>query len=142
MERKLLAAAFVFFLPLAAAAQVPVPGVTGTMPAGGGLYDGVEAIAIKTADGIEHVVHGKKDPSATNGLHAIQGVISRVDLKKKEIDLRLPDGAVQSMAISNSVAKARAKELPADVENKTTVVAYYDEDGNGRQTAHYIERVK
>jgi hypothetical protein len=144
MERKLLAAAFALLMPIAASAQVPVAGVTGTMPTGAGLYDGGEAIAIKTVDGIEHLVHGKKDSSVrdANGLHALQAVVSKVDLKKKEIELRLPDASVQTMTLSKSAVAARGKELTADAENGTSVIVYYDEDGNGHQVAHYFERVK
>jgi hypothetical protein len=66
MRSTFLFALILLILPLTASAQVPISGVTGTTALQGNvdsLYDGASKIVVKTADGIQHLLHITKGTS-------------------------------------------------------------------------------
>src|SRR4051794_9641051 len=70
-----VAAAFVAVnASTAAAQQVPIHGLTGTIALQGNvekLYDGVNTVVVKAIDGTEHVVHVTKDTKVHGGAEAL-----------------------------------------------------------------------
>jgi hypothetical protein len=77
MKLILLFGAVLLSLPPTASAQVPISGVTGTMQMQGNVdqvYDGASKVIVKTADGIEHLLHITKGTSVHGGDSELRGL--------------------------------------------------------------------
>ena len=77
MKPILFFAAVLLSLASIASAQVPIAGVTGTMQMQGNVdqvYDGAGKLVVKTADGIEHLLHINKGTSVHGGDAVLRGL--------------------------------------------------------------------
>jgi hypothetical protein len=164
-----------------AAQAPPIPGVTGTLALEGTVdktYAGANAIAVKAANGVEHlfhltkrtVVHGASqaeasfngvtvgsrvvvhyaidggektavevDHIAADGLHAMTGVVTRIDRPAKQLSIRLADGSNETLQLSERAATHVGKDIDRGAA-ESTVVVYYAEEAGGK-VAHYFRRV-
>jgi hypothetical protein len=77
MKVILFLTAVLLSLPPTASAQVPISGVTGTMQLQGNVdkvYDGAGKVVVKTADGIEHLLHINKGTAVHGGDSELRGL--------------------------------------------------------------------
>jgi hypothetical protein len=161
----------------------PINGVIGTIALEGTVdktYQGINTIAVKTADGVRHVLHlttrmvvhggnaasegaldGLEDGSrvvvhytaegdtmtahevdrlAQDGLKSVNGVIAKVDRRAKTISIRLADGSLQTLRLTERAASDVGKDLDGAAASASKVVVYYTDDA-GHRTAHYFKRV-
>jgi hypothetical protein len=177
------AAALIASMSVAAQSPPPIHGVTGTLALEGTInkvYSGVNTIAVRTIDGVEHVFHYTKKllshgPKGTNesplegfkegswvvvhyttngdtqtadeidsvgdeGLKTTEGVVTRVDKKRQQITVRLPDGKIETFRLTDRAAADSGNDLRIGEEDGTRVLVYY-KDEKGGKVAHYFKKV-
>jgi hypothetical protein len=160
----------------------PINGVIGTIALDGTVdktYQGINTIAVKTEDGVRHllhfttrtVVHGSKaaghalddvehgarvivhysaegnyatahelDRVGEGGLKAVNGVVAKMDRRRREMSIRLADGSLETFRLTDRAASDVGKDIDSAAAGTARVVVYYTEDGD-RWTAHYFKRV-
>jgi hypothetical protein len=103
-----------------------------------GLHDGSRVVVHYTEEG-DGEIADEVDRIATDGLHAIEGVITNVDRRAKTISIRLADGTSQTLHLTERAASDVGKDVDAATLGTVTAVIYYD-DQAGRRVAHYFKR--
>jgi hypothetical protein len=116
--------------------------VHGGRAAGGDPLAGIE-------EGSRVVVHYKVerdnktayeiDRIGENGLKTIEGVVVRVDRQAKTMSIRLADGRLQTLGLTERAASDVGKDIDRAAGTAKVVVYFTDEEG--RRVAHYFKRV-
>jgi hypothetical protein len=78
------------------------------------------------------------DQLGPNGLKTTEGTVTKVDRKAKTIAIRLQNGSVDTLRLTDRAAVDVGKDV--DAGKPTKVVIYY-EDGAGSRMAHFFEKV-
>jgi hypothetical protein len=74
------------------------------------------------------------------GLKTIEGVVTRVDRAGRKISIRLADGSMQTLRLTDRAAKDVGKDVDRAAADTTRVVVYYADEA-GQRVAHYFKRV-
>ena len=74
------------------------------------------------------------------GLKTIEGVVTRVDRAGRKISIRLADGSMQTLRLTDRAATDVGKDVDRAATDTTRVVVYYA-DESGQRVAHYFKRV-
>jgi hypothetical protein len=77
------------------------------------------------------------DRVGEGGLPAVEGTVTYVDRRAKRLTVRLADGTVITLRLTDRAAQNAGK----DVDNGSQVIVYYADDG-GEWVAHYFKKVK
>jgi len=158
-------------LAVAQRAGVPIHGVTGTLALPGNvdkIYDGLNTLIVKAADGTDHVIHVTKD-THVHGAEALSNVqrgtpvvvhytVKNNEPSVDEIDCLGPEGLPSTEGTVTAVDRVRKTitvkysggEIErlrlthhAAIENGTIkgnrVVVYYTNEA-GQKVAHYFKR--
>jgi hypothetical protein len=75
-----------------------------------------------------------------NGLKTMEGVVTRVDRAERKITIRLADGSIQTLRLSDRAATDAGKDVDRAAADTTKVVVYYSDEA-GERVAHYFKRV-
>ncbi len=185
-----IAAAVLFFglflalTSVAAARQVPISGVTGTIATEGTIVQGsaaVGTVVVKTKDGVQHVFHLAKDllvhGGKTNGMDALrglhkgtpvvvhytvdgaiesaheidqidqeglkvtEGVVTKIDRKRREVTVRFDDGKTEKFGLTERAAEDAGKDIGQPGGSPTRITLYYT-DEKGEKVAHFFKKTR
>jgi hypothetical protein len=104
-----------------------------------GLEDGSRVVVHYTADGEAKTAH-EVDRIAKDGLKTMNGVVTQVDRDAKTISIRLADGSVQILRLTERAASDVSKDIDGAAAGTAKVVVYYTDEA-GHRVAHYFKRV-
>jgi hypothetical protein len=79
------------------------------------------------------------DRIGEDGLCEMEGVVTRVDRRAKQLSIRVADGTHETLQLSERAAKHVGEDIDRATDD-ATVVVYYSEEG-GAKVAHYFRRV-
>lgn len=120
-------------------ANVLVHGSKGTGPdALAGLRPGTTVVVhYRTINGADQSAE-EIDAVEAQGLKIAEGVVTRLDLPRREIVLRFNDGTTDTLRLTERAAGEADDSIKSD--GTTTVTVYYT-DERGYRLAHYFRRM-
>ena len=104
-----------------------------------GLDKGSRVVVHYTLEG-DNKTATEVDRIAEDGLHALEGVVTKVDRRGTTISIRLADGSRQTLRLTERAASDVGKDIDDAAVGTATVVVYFTDDG-GQRVAHYFKRV-
>jgi hypothetical protein len=74
------------------------------------------------------------------GLKTMEGVVTRVDRAGRVMSIRLADGSMQTLRLTDRAATDVGHDVDATGVDATHVVVYYADDA-GQQVAHFFKKI-
>ncbi len=112
----------------------------------GGKGGGVDALQGLT-EGSTVVVHSRNvagenqaqeiDIVGDGGLKVTEGIVTNINREKKEITVRLDNGRIEKLRLTDRAAADVGKDLDKGLKDSTRVVVYYSDEA-GNKVAHYF----
>lgn len=114
----------------------------------GGKKPGVDALE-GLREGTTVVIHeGSGGPQASaaeidllgdDGLKIAEGIVTRIDRRKKEITIRYNNGKTETLQMTPRAADESAADIVEANGEASRIVVYYSDEA-GRKTAHYFKK--
>lgn len=104
-----------------------------------GLKAGSTVVVHYTADAGEQTAH-EIDRVGDEGLKTMEGMVTHVDRGARTISIRLPDGSMQTLRLTDRAAADVGKDVERGAADSTRVVVYYADEA-GHRVAHYFKRI-
>lgn len=104
-----------------------------------GLDKGSRVVVHYTVEGDTRTAT-EVDRIAEDGLHALEGVVTKVDRRATTISIRLADGSRETLRLTERAASDVGKDIDDAAVGTATVVVYFTGD-EGQRVAHYFKRV-
>lgn len=101
------------------------------------LKPGSTVVVHYTADKTGETVH-EVDKVGAEGLRTAEGIVTRIDRKKKEITIRYDNGKTEQLILTDRAAVDAGQGVANAPEGATRVVVYYSDEA-GRKVAHYFK---
>jgi hypothetical protein len=138
-------------------AQTPPPigGVTGTLALEGtvknllvhgskdttleGLHEGSQVVVHYAMDGPQEAAL-EVDSLGDQGLKTSEGVVTRIDRRRKQIAIKYPDGKVETLRLTDRAALDAGNEIGPVADGTTRVIVYYSGEG-GQKVAHFFKTI-
>ena len=102
-----------------------------------GLRAGSTVVVHYTAAGSEASAH-EIDRVGDDGLKISEGVVTRIDRKKKEIAIRFDNGKTETFLLTDRAAVDVGKDVDKAVTGATRIVVYYSDEA-GHKVAHFFK---
>jgi hypothetical protein len=94
-----------------------------------------------------HYRAGARDETAlevdrldAEGLKTMEGVVTRVERAKRKISIRLGDGSIQTLVLTERAATDVGKDVDQAAGDTMRVIVYYADEA-GLRVAHYFKRI-
>ena len=104
-----------------------------------GLAEGRRVVVHYGAEGGEKTAV-EVDRIGEDGLKAMEGVVTRVDREGQTLSIRLADGSIESLQLSERAAIDVGKDVDQTAASGASVIVYYADEA-GHRTAHYFKKV-
>ena len=101
-----------------------------------GLREGATVVVHYASEGVEPTAV-EIDRIDTEGLEATEGVVTRVDRRRKLITLKYDNGRLETFRLTDRAAAERGEGDSIDGDGK--VIIYYSSE-NGHKVAHFLRR--
>ena len=102
-----------------------------------GLRPGTSVVVHYRIDGAEESVE-EVDSLADEGLKSADGVVTRLDRRRREMVLKLGDGTTSTLRLTDRAASEAAGDITGD--GHTRVIVYYT-DESGYRLVHYFRKM-
>jgi hypothetical protein len=96
---------------------------------------------------VVHYMAGAREETAlevdrldAEGLKTMEGVVTRVDRAKRKISIRLGDGSIQTLVLTERAATDVGKDVDQAAGDTMRVIVYYADEA-GLRVAHYFKRI-
>jgi hypothetical protein len=103
-----------------------------------GVKEGSTVVVHYTKEGVNESAQ-EIDRLGEEGLKETEGVVTRVDRRRKEITLKLANGTTETLELTERAAADAGKEI-GDIEQTSTKVVVYYSDEAGHKVAHYFRK--
>jgi hypothetical protein len=100
-----------------------------------GLREGSTVVVHYTTDGNEQAAR-EVDVVGGEGLGVTEGIVTRIDRRRKQITVRYDNGTVETFLLTEHAAA----ETPNDVDRPGTRVVIYYSDQAGHRVAHFFRK--
>jgi hypothetical protein len=104
-----------------------------------GLKVGTKVVVHYTADAREQTAL-EVDRLDAEGLKTMEGVVTRIDRAARKISIRLGDGSIQRLVLTERAAMDVGKDVDQAARDTMRVIVYYA-DESGQRMAHYFKRI-
>ena len=104
-----------------------------------GLEQGTTVVVHYTVNGAEETAQ-EIDRVGDQGLKKTEGVIARVDRRRKQITVRFDDGDTETLQLTDRAAAEAETDLSTAPKDGARVVVYYSDEA-GRKVAHYFKKI-
>ncbi len=81
------------------------------------------------------------DRIGENGLKVSEGIVTRIDRKRKEIVVRFPTGTEETLQLTDRAAQKIGKDIDSAAGGSTRVAVYYTDEA-GHKVVHFFKKVK
>jgi len=103
-----------------------------------GLHEGSQVVVHYAMAGVNEAAL-EVDSLEDHGLKTSEGVVTRVDRRRKQIAIKYPDGRVETLRLTDRAA-VDADDVGAVADGTTRAIVYYS--GEGREkVAHFFKTV-
>jgi hypothetical protein len=102
-----------------------------------GLREGTTVVVHYTVSGNE-LSATEIDTIGDEGLKITEGVVERIDRRRKEITIRFDNGKTETLRLTDRAAAEGGKDLDRNEAQKVRV--YYADEG-GQRVAHYFKKI-
>jgi hypothetical protein len=75
-----------------------------------------------------------------HGLRVMEGVVTRVDREGKKLSIRLANGSIETLRLSERAAGNVDKNVDRAVDDSARVIVYYTDEA-GNRVVHYFKRI-
>jgi hypothetical protein len=96
---------------------------------------------------VVHYMAGAREETAlevdrldAEGLKTMEGVVTRVDRGKRKISIRLGDGSIQTLVLTERAATDVGRDVDQAAGDAMRVIVYYADEA-GQRVAHYFKRI-
>lgn len=103
-----------------------------------GLRPGSSVVVHYTVEGANESAH-EIDRLGDEGLKSTEGVVTRVDRKRKQFVIKFADGRTETFRLTDRAAEDAGKDVGRAAKG-TQVVVYYSDDA-GQKVAHFFRKV-
>jgi hypothetical protein len=104
-----------------------------------GLDEGSTVVVHYTAASAEETAQ-EIDRVGDKGLKITEGVVERVDRRRKQMTIRYANGKRETLRLTDRAAAEAEQDINQASGDATKVVVYYS-DETGRKVAHYFKRI-
>ncbi len=101
-----------------------------------GLRKGSTVVVHYTKEGAEEKAR-EIDYVGDDGLRTTEGIVTRIDRRRKEIVIRFDDGKTETLKLTDRAAADAGKDVDR-VAGASRVVVYYADEG-GQKVAHFFK---
>lgn len=112
---------------------------TGAKDAFHGLTEGSEVVAHYTAKGGEETAV-EVDKVGKDGMHAVDGTVSRVSSDGKTVVVKAADGTEHTFHVVGHDTAASAKDIGKGADKGAKYTVYYTESA-GKKVAHFFQKL-
>jgi hypothetical protein len=104
-----------------------------------GLKAGSSVVVHYTVEGANEAAH-EIDRLGDEGLKSTEGVVTRVDRRRKQIAIKFADGKTETFRLTDRAAEDAGKEVRRATKDAGQVIVYYSDEG-GQKVAHFFKQV-
>ncbi len=102
-----------------------------------GLHKGTPVVVHYTVTGEIESAH-EIDQLGDEGLKVTEGVVTRIDRKRREVTVRFPEGKTETFRLTDHAAEDAGKDIEGAGPDTRITVYYTDE--NGEKVAHFFKK--
>src|SRR5882672_6823341 len=93
-----------------------------------GLHEGSQVVVHYAMDGTQEAAL-EVDSLGDQGLKTSEGVVTRIDRRRKQIAIKYPDGKVETLRLTDRAALDAGNEIGPIADGTTRVIVYYSGEG-------------
>ena len=104
-----------------------------------GLREGTTVVVHYTVEGAEESAT-EIDRIGDEGLKVTEGVVTRIDRRRKQITIRFDNGKTETLRLTDRAAAEAGQDVDQAETSATKVIVYYSDEG-GRKVAHFFKKI-